>query len=201
MEEAPNPQPPVDPAAQIARLEKLQAEDFARYYKEREAILKQELEAEKNYDILVVSLSTAAIGASFTLLKDMVRADGAPSFLILSWVALVGSLFTALTDRVLSYWLHRKWREQMDVEFDDWKEGIWPRLHHIHGSLPFRKWLLRLKWISFGSMLVGVMLLMAFVLAALSTPTAPPTTPSTPVVVNVYNGAPPTTMPKARTAP
>jgi hypothetical protein len=183
-------------------LRKLKCDDeFSRFDKERDTLTKAELENEKGYDTLLVTLSTLAIGSSFTILKDILRTTGASALIILSWSAFGLCLFIALADKLLSYWTHKKWREVLDAEFKTWREGAWERAQAKYPGIKFVRALPHLKWVAFVALLFGVIFLMAFVFVGTGAPPAEEKTPAPPVTVNVYNGASPTTVPIIKQVP
>jgi hypothetical protein len=194
-----SPNPP-DPTPDKSALQKKCDDEFDWYENERPILTKAEIEAEKNYDTLLVTLSTLAIGSSFVVMKDVVRSPSASAFIVLAWCAFGLCLFVALVDRLLSYWTHLCWRKIIDKEFSPWREGARERALSAYPGIRFI-WLLPwLKWVGFGLLLVGMLFLMAFVFVGTGTTAAEPK-PQTPIVVNVYNGSPPTTAPATRASP
>lgn len=188
-----DPPASVDPELEAKfQLQQKCDDEFARFEKHRAELIKGQLEGEKNYDTLLVALSTLAIGSSFTIVKDITKGNAAP-LMILAWVALACCLFAALVDRLLTYAAHRRTREVFDEEFSAWSEGAWARAENRSAGLWHNRVLDRLKWVCFGSLALGVLFLMMSVFvgwqASSSTPTSPP------VIINVYNGSSPTTAP------
>jgi hypothetical protein len=187
MGESVDPSSTTEQAAKAA-LQKQCDEEFARYGKERETLLKAELEAEKSFDTTLVTISTLAIGSSFTVFKDVVKAGSATPLIVLAWILLGVCLFSALTDRLLSYFAHMKWRDMLDDEFNNWVAnggaGAWERVLPKYEQIAGVKILRALKWVSFGSLAGGVLFLMLFVISS-----SPQTqAPAVPVTVNQYNG-------------
>jgi len=199
-----------DPTKSVVGPEELQKrcdEEFARYHKERDTIIKNELEAEKNFDTTLLSLSTLAIGASLTIYKDIVRAGSATPLIVISWLFLGICIFASLTDRLLSYFTHKQWRDILDGEFTHYVErggvGAWDRVLPKYEEIPWVKHLPKLKWVSFGTLALGIVFLMLFVLIAeppKATPVVAPlvTVAPTPVSVVVYAA---TTQPTVSTSP
>lgn len=200
------PDPPKDqPSAADVELQRKCDDEFERYDKVRADVVEAERKAETNYDTLLVTLSTLAIGTSFTVLKDVVKASGSSALLIWSWVALGVCLILALSDRLLTYWTHMRWRELLDAEFGagdaPWREGAWDRALKKYDEMRLIKVLPWLKWFGFGSLLIGLVFLMAFVFSgregAPTTDAAPVAamaqSPQAPVIVNNYNMIAPAT--------
>jgi hypothetical protein len=180
-------------------LQKKCDEEFTRYEVERAAVVKSEQEAEKNDDTALLTISTLAIGASFTVFKDVVRANSATCLIIMSWVSFSVCLFTALLDRLWSYDTHQKWRNVLDVEFSNWEAnggaGAWGRVLPKYDEIRFVKILPRLKYVGLWSLFVGLVFLMLFAIFATPSPQSNPigtSSPSSPnVVVNQYSGTQP----------
>ena len=181
-------------ADETARLEKVRDDEFDKYYKHHDVICKAEDDAEKNFDTTLMALASLAIGSTFTLLKDITSTPGAV-LIFLSWIALAGCLFAALIDRLLSYTTHKKWRLEFDREYGDWKEGAWQRSLATRDTIRFMKWLPRLKWIGFWTLIAGLLLLLLGGVIGWHGTSAPTVAPTTPVVVNVYAA---TTQPTTR---
>jgi hypothetical protein len=154
------PAPVADPAEKAAR-EKACDNEFARYNKERDSLIKTELDAEKNYDTLLVTLSTGVIGASYVLLKDAGKMPPSTyEFLIASWVSLSLCLFGALVDRLLTYISHQKLRGAMDNQFSGWSgPGAMERAITDYNKLRWPNVLPIMKWVCFGTFFCGVGLL------------------------------------------
>lgn len=138
--------------------------DFDRYERERPDVVKSELESEKNYDTLLVTLSTVALGTSLTVLKDVVGNDKAGQFWALgaAWVAFVVSLAAALYHRKLTYETHKKWREILDEEFTSWKSGAWTRAMEAYHRIPGIKAVDHMKNVAYWALIVGVVFLSVF---------------------------------------
>jgi hypothetical protein len=186
--------PPDQPDDNAAR----EIAEFAWYKEERAILTKVELETEKNYDTLLVTLSTLAIGASFALMQVTVRSSFTSAWLVVSWIAFGLCLLISLVDRLMSYWTHLWLRERMDAQFDHWSEGAKDRALDAHRENLFIKLLRWLKWVSFVLIVIGIFSLMIFAFAgageeAMESPKPP--MPIAPIVVNVYNGFTPTTAP------
>jgi hypothetical protein len=177
-------------------LQKKCADEYARFLAARETLTKSELEAEKNYDTLLVSLSTLAIASSFTILKDVVRSSSASALIVLSWLTFGLCLLIALTDRLLTYYAHRKYRQFLDAEFTGtWAgPGAFERAQAKYEQLKWRKPIKFLKWTAAGFLAIGLVLLMMFVFIGTGQPVVE-AKPASPVIVNVYNSATPTTAP------
>ena len=175
-------------------------DEFVRYEKHRSDLTKAELEAEKNFDTVLASLASLAIGSSFTVLKDITKGAGA-TLIITAWVALGICVFSSLLDRLLTYLTHQKWRLKFDNEFETWSEGAWQRGLDAYDKLPLINALPWLKWVSLSTLFIGVILLLAAVLygwnvtSVVSAPaSATATSPLPPITVNVY-ALQPTTRP------
>ncbi len=180
------------------RLQQVCDEEFQRFEKHRGELIKGQLEGEKNYDTLLVALSTLAIGSSFTIVKDITKGNAAP-LMVVAWVTLATCLFLALIDRLLTYAAHRRSREIFDEEFAAWSEGAWSRGQARSAALWHNRALDRLKWACFGTLALGVVFLMLSVFVGWqSSPSQPP---SPPVIVNVYNGGMPATVPTTQPTP
>lgn len=180
--------------------------EHERYIKERSELAKTEIDAEKNFDTLLVTISTVAIGASFTLLKDVVK--GTNAWIILAWVGLLICLVGSLIDRIYTYNFHREYRRLMDDVFVNinlhcghaWKE-VAARRKHLSQSKVWHffraeSFLTYLKWVNGSALILGIIALMLYVYAGANNPTADAATrlpfSSAPVNVNVYNGVPST---------
>lgn len=177
-------------------LEKQCDDEYARYLPEREQLKKSELDAEKNYDTLLVSLSTLAIGSSFTVLKDIVQHASAIALIVLAWIALGICLLSALVDRLLTYYGHKEYRRLLDKEFTGtWSgPGAFDRAYAAYKKIWWRKPLPYMKWFGFVFLSVGLILLMVFIFIAMGAKSSDEK-PSVPVVVNVYNSATPVAKP------
>jgi len=181
-----------EPTPEATALQKKCDDEFAWYEKERPSLVKSEIDSEKNYDTLLVTLSTLAIGSSFTVLKDVTRTSSASALILLAWLTFGLCLFTALADRLLSYWTHRRWRQILDAKFAPWQEGARERALAEYPNIRLI-WLLSwLKWIGLLWLLLGMIFLMVFVFIATGVAPEVPK-PATPVIVNVYNSPPSTT--------
>src|SRR4051794_19125084 len=101
--------------------EKYRNHEFERYYKERDELVKAKLKADENYDTLLVTISTLALGASLT--KDWVnRGTGASAaFIITAWICFALCLLVSLAHRGLTYYTHDKWIGMLDAAFSDWQ--------------------------------------------------------------------------------
>lgn len=135
-------------------------DEFERYEKYRAELVKGQLEGEKNYDTTLVTLSTVAIGASFTVVKDL---HGGLLLIGCAWFFLSVCLFIALIDRLQTYLVHKKTREIFDRHFGNWTTtgvGTWDAASAEANGLFRNKYLHWLKWICFGSLLLGVAFLM-----------------------------------------
>jgi hypothetical protein len=187
-----------EPTPEATALQKKCDDEFAWYEKERPSLVKSEIDSEKNYDTLLVTLSTLAIGSSFTVLKDVTRTSSASALILLAWLTFGLCLFIALADRLLSYWTHRRWRQILDAKFAPWQEGARERALAEYPNIRLI-WLLPwLKWIGLLWLLLGMIFLMVFVFIA--TGVAPDVPKSaTPVIVNVYNSPPSTTITSSST--
>ncbi len=161
--------------------------EFERYYKERDEWIKAQLEAERSYDALLVTISTLALGAS--LAKPPVVEAGSFSHvvLIIGWFAFVVCLLTSLAHRYLSYDTHKRWIDVVDAEFRNWAPGALPRAEAKYDSIPFIRFVEKLKLIAGIAVAFGVLLLMCFLMAnstALA-PQAPSVAPTYSPVINI----------------
>jgi hypothetical protein len=168
-----------------------------RYTKERSDLVKAESDSEKNFDTLLVTISSIAIAASFTLMKDVVK--GTNGWIIAAWALLGVCLVGSLIDRMYTYRCHKKWRDRLDDVFNNydlhcghaWKEAD-ARLQDLRAEkvwyvFPAEKFLDRIKFINAGGLIFGLIALMIYVYVG-SAPQAPAAAPQ-PVIVNVYNSA------------
>jgi len=182
-----------DDAAKQARTDS----EHERYTTERGDLIKAEGETEKNLDGLLVTISTLAIGASLTLLKDV--AKGPNGWLIFSWVMLTLCLVGSLADRIYSYKFHKNWRNELDDVFTNynahhrghgWKEAdarlaalkvgkIW-RLFKAEAFLD------AIKWLNAGFLTLGLIGMMMNVYVG-AIPSAAPAPAAPSVTVNVFN--------------
>jgi hypothetical protein len=97
---------------------------FVQYFKERDDYIKAALDAERSYDTLLASISTLALGASFT--KDWVNSSSCASdvFLVAAWTGFASCLILSLLHRYLTYWVHRDWIEKIGQMFKNWTPDI-----------------------------------------------------------------------------
>lgn len=133
--------------------------DTARYDAYRDFVAKAEMDAEKNFDTLLITLATLALGSNLAILKEVTDAK-AIIIIIVAWLALILCVFAALLDRYMSYTTHKAWRLRFDKTFAQAKDATWfeeaVAYDHIRGV----QWLPRLKKFAFLSLAVGVLLLM-----------------------------------------
>jgi F0F1-type ATP synthase assembly protein I len=181
--------------------------EYDRYTKTQSDLAKSEAEAEKSFDTLLVTIATVAIGASFTLLKDVVK--GTNAWIIVAWLLLGLCVVGSLVDRLYTYQFHKKWKKQLDDVFNNyglhcghaWKEAMYRfsalRTERIWKFFPAEKFLHFIKWFNGVGLVFGILALMIYVYAGAG-PSSQPTATSAPgpVVVNVYTASTqPTTKP------
>lgn len=139
--------------------------EFDLYEPERQELRKTELDAEKNYDTMLVTLSSLALGLSLTILKDFVGKDKAVWLwsIGLAWAAFVACLLLALWDKRLTFRTHRAWRELLDEKFADWKPGTWDDALKNYDRIPGINSIDKIKAGATVSLIVGIAMLSVFV--------------------------------------
>jgi hypothetical protein len=164
--------------------------EFERYYKEREQWAKVQLESERSYDALLVTISTLALGASLT--KDW-SGHGRSSdrgVLIVGWIAFVLCLLISLAHRYLSFLTHKRWIAVVDAEFENkpFECGAMARAGKKYEKIPFIRIVESLKLVAGCAVIVGVTCSLIILIGnseaqpvavAQPSPTAP--------VINIYN--------------
>lgn len=147
-------------AREQARLQELQAacdKEFDLYEKHRERLVQGQLEGEKGYDTLLVTLSSAALGGSAFVLQGMKRGSGAAALIGIAWIALCICLGSSLLDALLTYLSHKRSREIYDKHFEKWKEpGAWAAAGRESDRLWHRRVLRVTKWLGLCALVVGV---------------------------------------------
>jgi len=153
--------------------------EFEQYYKEREGWIACQLDAERSYDALLVTISTLAVGASLT--KDWSdRPSPIKVFLVIGWIGFLGCLVCSLLHRYLTFYTHKKWVNVVDDEFTAWKPGAFQRALKKYDEIPFIKRVEILKIVAGCLVGIGVLSLLLLLLLGLgatvepSQPQAPP---------------------------
>lgn len=147
--------------------------EHERYKSERSDLLSAENDAEKNFDTLLVTISSIAIAASFTLMKDVVKAT--TGSLVLAWLCLGICLVGSLVDRLYTYHFHKQYRKCLDDVFmkyhehpgHGWSEAQARRAElcarRIWSLFPAEKFLTAIKWMNAGFLALGLAALMLYV--------------------------------------
>jgi hypothetical protein len=167
-------------------------EEYGRYVLERPPLKEKELADERNFDNLIVTLATAALGGSIVVAKDLFSSSAGIWFAILSWLLCGGSLTIALLDRHWTYQAHKKWRDMMDEEMSHkkWQPGAWDRLDKEYDNIPHVKLLPKMKEYALWALGGGIVLLLIFIaVEALNRQAA---SKDEKVIVNVYTTTQPT---------
>ena len=161
-------------------------EEHGRYVLERAPLKEKELDAEKNFDALVVTLASSALAGSVVVAKDLFPTAGGLALAIISWLLSGASLAIALTDRHWTYQAHKKWRLMMDdaISHDKWKPGAWDRLDKEYNDIPHVKQLPRLKQYALWALGGGILFLLIFIVVAASNRQTAPKDEK--VIINVY---------------
>ena len=183
------PPPPRPDAAPPSEDEKWVAswkEEHGRYLLERTPLKEKELDAERNFDTLVVTLASSALAASVVIAKDLFATSMGITLAVLSWLFCGASLGIALVDRHWTYQAHKKWRLMMDdaLSHEKWEPGAWDRLDKEYDQIPHVKQLPKLKQYALMTLGVGIVFLLVFVVVAASHPQAVPKDEK--MIVNVY---------------
>jgi hypothetical protein len=190
---APTPEPQPNPPSEAAPadggsvaatpptddLQKRCDAEFERYYKERDGWTKEQLDAEKSYDQLLVAISTLALGSSLT--KDWVSRGGfwSPIFLVVAWIAFAACLALSLLHRYFTYYTHRELVKIVDEEFRDWKRpGAMQRALEHYDEIPFIKRVERLKVWAGCSVGLGILFSLFFLFANVAPPPPPQQAPA-----------------------
>lgn len=179
------------------------AQEHGRYKVEREPLVKSELEAEKNFDSLIVTLASSALAGSVVLSKDFFADSSWTPLAITSWIFCSASLALALLDRYWTYKTHKKWRVLMDEALDqkNWHPGAFERLKDQYQNIKFIRVLPHLKIAALTTLAIGVFTLLVFIsIARRGAPTPMPAvaSPNGNVTVNVFSA---TTQPVAAKSP
>lgn len=185
-----------DDAAKDARA----SQEYSRYTTTRSDLLKAEGESEKNFDTILLTISSVAIAASFTLLKDVVK--GTNFWIIFAWILLVLCLVGSLIDRLYTYRFHQEWKLRLDDVFNNyllhcghaWKEADARfnalRQEKIWRLFPAEQFLRKIKWANAIVLVLGIVSMMIYVYVGAEQQT--PQTPipaANPVIVNVFNSS------------
>jgi hypothetical protein len=143
--------------------------EFDLYEPERQELRKAELDAEKNYDTMMVTLSSLAIGVSLTVVKDFIGKDKARWLLSigLALLAFVACLILAFWDKKLTFRTHRAWREKLDDKFKNWKPGAWDEAQSEYHLIAGINCIDKIKNAAEVCLISGIVLLTVFVLANL----------------------------------
>lgn len=169
-------------------------EEHGRYVLERTPLKEKELDAEKNFDTLVVTLASSALGGSVVVAKDLFATSAGILLAIACWLLCGASLAIALLDRHWTYQAHKKWRLMMDdaLSHENWRPGAWERLDEAYDGIPHVRQLPELKRYALWTLGGGIVFLLAFVVVAASSRQAGPPKDEK-VIVNVYTTTQPTT--------
>jgi len=175
------------------------SQEYARYTTTRSDLLKAEGEAEKNFDTILLTISSVAIAASFTLIKDVVK--GTNGWIIVSWILLGICLVGSLIDRLYTYHFHREWKDCLDDVFKSYREHCghaWKEAEARLNGLRVRKiwkfcaaqlFLDKIKWVNSFALVLGLVAMMVYIyVGANAQPQITPTTAPA-VTVNVYNSS------------
>jgi len=142
--------------------------EYDKFETERDNLRKTELDAEKNYDTMLTTLSAGALAGCWQIWRDAIakgQFTGAV-WLLLSSLAFVVSLALALLDRKYTFDAHKKWRLILDSEFDTkkWKPGAFERADERYKELPGLGFLRQAKNLIIGFLFVGILLFGGYVL-------------------------------------
>jgi hypothetical protein len=176
----------------------LRQQHFVQYFKERDDYIKAALDAERSYDTLLASISTLALGASFT--KDWVNSSSGAGnvFLVFAWFGFASCLILSLLHRYLTYWVHRDWVDKIGQMFKNWTPDIWERIDAEYEKMPRFKTVEQIKTWSGIAVLVGIVMTFCLLLSSRFASAKPPTAPS-PIqqTFNIY----PRTQPSLKGSP
>ncbi len=172
--------------------------EFDKYETERETLRKTELDAEKNYDTMLTTLSAGALAGCWTVWTN-ISSGKSPDYGIfllgIAWVSFAVSLAASLLDRKFTYDAHKSWRKTLDEEFQNWSVGAFQRADEKYEKLPGIKTLRYIKNVSLWTLFIGIgfftiFLMLNYKATAISpTPTLAPIAPSS-QVTNVIVASP-----------